>query len=79
MKELVEFIAKTLVEHPDRVEVREPDPNRLELFVDESDLGRIIGRRGKTAQSMRALLRARADRGEEPDLEIAAHAEPSRE
>ncbi len=79
MKELVEFIAKTLVEHPDRVEVREPEPNRLELLVDESDLGRIIGRRGKTAQSMRALLRAGANRGEEPDLEIAGHAETGTE
>jgi predicted RNA-binding protein YlqC (UPF0109 family) len=79
MKNFVEFVAKTLVEHPDRVEVREPEPRRFELLVDEADLGRMIGRKGKTAQSLRTLLRAGAGRGEHPDLEIAAHTEPDTE
>jgi predicted RNA-binding protein YlqC (UPF0109 family) len=74
MEDLVEFVAKSLAELPDRVEVRVVDPGRLELLVDHSDLGRIIGRRGKTAQAIRALLRASGRKGE-ADLEIAAHSE----
>ncbi len=79
MREFVEFVAKTLVDHPDRVEVREPERGRFELLVDPADLGRMIGRRGKTAQSMRTLLRASAGRGEEPDLAIDRHPEPDTE
>ncbi len=79
MREFVEFVAKTLVDHLDRVEVREPEQGRFELLVDPADLGRIIGRRGKTAQSMRALLRARAERGHEPDLDIDGHPESDTE
>jgi predicted RNA-binding protein YlqC (UPF0109 family) len=75
MEDLVEFVAKSLAEVPDRVEVRVVDPGRLELLVDHSDLGRIIGRRGKTAQAIRALLRATSGRTGEADLEIAAHSE----
>jgi predicted RNA-binding protein YlqC (UPF0109 family) len=79
MREFVEFVAKTLAGHPDRVEVRELAPSRLELRVDPSDVGVVIGRKGRTAQAMRALLRAMAPRGEQPELEIAAHTEPGAE
>jgi predicted RNA-binding protein YlqC (UPF0109 family) len=82
MRELVEFVAKALVEQPDRVEVREMESDRLELRVDPSDVGRVIGRKGRTAQAMRTLLRAMAperEQGREPELEIAGHAEPDAE
>jgi predicted RNA-binding protein YlqC (UPF0109 family) len=80
MKQFVEFVAKSLAEHPDQVEVKELAPNRLELRVDPSDVGSVIGRRGKTAQAMRALLRAMAPRGDrDPELEIAAHTESGSE
>jgi predicted RNA-binding protein YlqC (UPF0109 family) len=82
MKELVEFVAKSLVEQPDRVEVREIEADRLELRVDRADVGRVIGRRGRTAQAMRTLLRAMAAEGtggRDPELEIAACAESDAE
>ena len=82
MKELVEFVAKKLVEQPDRVEVREIEADRLELRVDRSDVGRVIGRRGRTAQAMRTLLRAMVPEGREgrdPELEITAGAESDAE
>lgn len=73
MKDLIEFVARTLVQMPERIEIREVEPGRFELLVDRSDLGRIIGRKGKTAQAMRALLRAMGNGDREPELEIAAH------
>jgi predicted RNA-binding protein YlqC (UPF0109 family) len=82
MRELIEFVAKTLVEQPDRVQVREMESDRLELRVDRSDVGRVIGRKGRTAQAMRTLLRAMAPaRSEErePELEIAGHPESDAE
>lgn len=82
MKELVEFVAKSLVEQPDRVEVREIEADRLELRVDRADVGRVIGRRGRTAQAMRTLLRAMVAEGAEgrdPELEIAACGESDAE
>lgn len=60
-QQFVEFIVKSLVNHPDRVViVRRIDEKGvlLELTVDPDDLGRIIGKRGATAQSLRTLLRA---------------------
>lgn len=60
-KQFVEFIAKTLVEDPDSVEVdREIDERGvlLQLHVAPDDLGRVIGRGGSTAKSIRTLLRA---------------------
>jgi predicted RNA-binding protein YlqC (UPF0109 family) len=60
-KQFVEFIAKTLVEDPDAVEVdREIDERGvlLQLHVAPDDLGRVIGRGGSTAKSIRTLLRA---------------------
>ena len=61
MKELVESIAKALVDHPDEVQVRAVEGEQvtvLELRVHPSDLGKVIGRQGRTAKSMRTLLGA---------------------
>ena len=61
MKELVESIAKALVDHPDEVQVRAVEGEQvtvLELRVHSSDLGKVIGRQGRTAKSMRTLLGA---------------------
>ncbi len=68
MQELVGFIARTLVDHPEQVQVSaDPDDvNRIMLEVSEEDLGQIIGRRGRTAKAIRVLLRAAA--GAELDI-----------
>lgn len=61
MKELVEAIAKALVDHPDNVQVRAVDGEQvtvLELRVHPDDLGKVIGRQGRTAKSMRTILGA---------------------
>ncbi len=61
MKELVESIAKALVDHPDEVQVRAVEGEQvtvLELRVHPSDLGKVIGRQGRTAKSMRTILGA---------------------
>ena len=63
MKELIEFIAKSLVENPDQVDVREVQGDRttiIELKVAQEDMGKIIGKQGKTARSIRTLLNATA-------------------
>jgi predicted RNA-binding protein YlqC (UPF0109 family) len=65
MKALIEFIAKSLVEHPDQVEVREIQTGnrvRLELSVAKDDMGRVIGKNGRVANSIRTLLRVAAER-----------------
>ena len=61
MKELVEAIAKALVDHPEDVQVRSVDGEQvtvLELRVHPDDLGKVIGRQGRTAKSMRTILGA---------------------
>ena len=58
-KELVEYIAKALVDNPDKVIVEEHKDERgsiLNLSVDKSDLGKVIGKSGKTAKAIRAIL-----------------------
>ena len=65
MKELVQYLAKSLVNHPDAVEVKETereDASVLELRVAKEDLGRIIGKQGRTAKSIRALVNAAASK-----------------
>ena len=60
-KELVEFIAKSLVDNPDQVTVRETEGEQaspLELSVARDDLGKIIGKQGRTARAIRTLLGA---------------------
>jgi uncharacterized protein len=59
MKELVEFIAKALVDHPDDVRVSESEGEQttvLELRVAHDDLGKVIGKQGRTAQAVRTIL-----------------------
>ena len=61
MKELVEVIAKALVEHPDAVVVTETergDDIKIELKVAETDMGKVIGRRGRIAKAIRAVVKA---------------------
>jgi len=61
MKELIEYIAKSLVDHVDVVKVTEVDGERtsvIELSVAKEDMGRIIGKQGKTANAIRTLLNA---------------------
>lgn len=60
-QDFVEFIVKSLVGHPDNVKIERRIDEKgvlIELTVDPEDLGRIIGKRGATAQSLRTLLRA---------------------
>ncbi|MGF7228694.1 MAG: KH domain-containing protein [Candidatus Saccharibacteria bacterium] len=60
-QQFVEFIVKSLVSNPDAVQVARRIDEKgvlLELTVDPEDLGRVIGKRGATAQSLRTLLRA---------------------
>ncbi len=74
MKELVEYIAKSIASRPDDVKVveeRENDRVVLRLEVAEDDKGRIIGRQGRVAQSIRMLLRVAAvKQGTRATLEI---------
>jgi uncharacterized protein len=61
MKELVEAIAKALVDHPENVSVKSIEGEQvtvLELRVAADDLGKVIGRQGRTAKSIRTLLGA---------------------
>ena len=74
MKELIEYIAKSLVEHPEEVQVRESGGGsrvRIELSVAKDDMGRIIGKSGKVANSIRTLLRVAAEReGKQATLDV---------
>ena len=61
MKELVKYIAQALADYPDQVEVKEIEGERtsvLELRVAPSDLGKVIGKQGRTARAMRTILSA---------------------
>ena len=63
MKELVLVMAKALVDKPDEVEIKEIEGDVttiLELKVAKDDLGKVIGKQGKTAHAMRAILNATA-------------------
>ena len=63
MKELVEYIAKSLASYPDEVKVTQEEENGriiLRLEVADDDKGKIIGRQGRVAQAIRALLRVAA-------------------
>ncbi len=63
MRALVEYLAKSLVQHPDSVRVEEHKSDRgqvLELTVAKDDLGRVIGREGRTIKAIRNLLSAAA-------------------
>ena len=61
MDKLVEFIAKSLVDHPENVKVttrEEDDSVILELVVDPEDTGKVIGKQGRIAKAIRAIVKA---------------------
>jgi len=61
LKELIEFIAKALVDNPDQVKVSEIEGEKtsvFELSVSKDDLGKVIGKQGRTARAMRTILSA---------------------
>ncbi len=74
MRELVEHMARTLVENPDGVTVEETtqeDMTVYELRVEEADLGRVIGKEGRIAKAMRMIIRSAAARnGQKATIEI---------
>ena len=74
MKELLTYIARNLVDHPDAVSVVELSADNgtiLELRVDPSDMGKVIGRQGRIAKEIRALMRSVAQRrGTKVSVEI---------
>jgi predicted RNA-binding protein YlqC (UPF0109 family) len=74
MQELIEYIATTLVDHPDQVRVKasgDGDRVRLELSVAPGDMGRVIGKSGKVANAIRSVLRVAAEReGKQATLDV---------
>lgn len=65
MKELVEVIAKALVDHPDEVEVVEQKEGknvRIQLHVAPSDMGKVIGKQGRIAKAIRSVVKAASSR-----------------
>lgn len=63
MKELVEIIAKALVDHPDAVSVQEVEGEQsiiLELKVADDDMGKVIGKQGRIAKAIRTVIKAAA-------------------
>ncbi len=63
MKEFVEYIVTKLVDHPEEVKVTQIDSEKtviMELSVKEGDLGKVIGKKGRTAKALRTLLTAAA-------------------
>jgi predicted RNA-binding protein YlqC (UPF0109 family) len=74
MKELLELIAKALVDHPEEVSVSEvfgEQTTILELSVAQDDLGKVIGKQGRTARAIRTLLSAAGTKmGKRLHLEI---------
>lgn len=55
---LIEYVAKSLVDAPEEVFVEQVDGNVIELEVAENDVGKVIGRQGRTARALRALVSA---------------------
>ena len=74
MKEFVEYIVKNLVDYPDKVRINEVGGTHtliIELAVEKSDIGKIIGKKGKTINAIRTLLMSVASRnGLRVNLEI---------
>ncbi len=67
MKALLEYIARELVENPDAVEVAEIEDDRgllLQLKVDPDDMGKVIGKGGRTARAIRTVVKAAAVRAD---------------
>ncbi|HEV8638886.1 MAG TPA: KH domain-containing protein [Chloroflexota bacterium] len=74
MKELIEYIARSLVDHPEAVKVTQVEGEQsiiFELTVAQEDMGKIIGKEGRIANAMRTLLKVAAAReGKRAVLEI---------
>lgn len=74
MRELVEYLTRSLVSNPDAVKVDEVDAGRMTVFevtVAEEDVGKIIGRQGKVIRSIRSVVKAAATRtGARVDVDI---------
>ncbi|MBQ2957175.1 MAG: KH domain-containing protein [Clostridia bacterium] len=69
MQELVKYIAQTLVEHPESVEVVEkdgPESTILELHVAPEDMGKVIGRQGRIAKAIRTVVKAATAKNDKP-------------
>lgn len=67
MKELVEVIAKSLVEHPEEVVVTEKETGKstvIELKVAQSDMGKVIGKQGRIAKAIRSVVKAASSRSD---------------
>ncbi len=74
LKDLVEFLSKSLVDQPEKVSVSEVTKNSVTVFelrVAKEDIGKVIGKKGRTAQSLRTLLSAAGTKlGKRTSLEI---------
>ena len=74
MRELVEIIAKALVENPDEVVVTERTEGKntvIELHVDSSDMGKVIGKQGRIAKAIRSVVKAASSKdNSRVDVEI---------
>ncbi len=68
MRELLTFVAKSLVDHPDQVDVRETEDEAiiLELRVAEEDMGKVIGKNGRIAKAIRAVIKAATAKNSKP-------------
>ncbi len=67
MKELVEVIAKSLVDHPDEVTVTETEDDKsivIELRVAQVDMGKVIGKQGRIAKAIRSVVKAAASKAD---------------
>ncbi len=74
MKELLEFLAKSLVDHPDQVRVEETETDNgvlLRLSVAKEDVGKVIGKQGRIARALRTVVKASAVKdGKQATVEI---------
>ena len=69
MRELVLFLAKSLVDQPDAVQVMEtegPEAIILELTVAQEDMGKVIGKQGRIAKAIRTVVKAATDKNAKP-------------
>ena len=69
MQELLTFVAKSLVDHPEQVSVHTtegPEAVILELNVAEEDMGKVIGKQGRIAKAIRAVVKAATAKAEKP-------------
>lgn len=69
MQELLTFVAQSLVDHPDQVEVQTTESSEaviLELHVAEEDMGKVIGKQGRIAKAIRAVVKAATAKNDKP-------------